>query len=261
MDDGVKNPSVSTKTLIKTQDVRSLVTNQNKLLDNLGGMKRDIGNLDKEIDVIRSQIRSTAVINDATSSMKPASKTSSKPSSSSRRSSLYASTGSPAKPSSIVSASSRVPRARSSYGGTARLPVVETSRVRYSVGGSGVPSSTTALGSAMHSSTLTGGYVPGSYLAGRGSGAGHTITKYTTVPRVSSVPPPTRVRYIPVGTVTVTTRPGTYTTYRRPMYLDDWDDMDETAIGTYLSSSSRPPHIGSYTNRIFDSIYSSTNLY
>ena len=262
LDDGEKNSPVSTKTLIKTQDVRSLVTNQNKLLDNLGGMKRDIGNLDQEIDVIRSQIRSTAVINDVTSGAKPqVSKTSSKSNASSRRSSLYASSGSSTKPSSIRTTSSRAPTARPSYGGITRLPVVETSRIQYSLGGTGVLSYASAIGAAINSTALAGGYVPGSYIARKTSGGGHMITKHTTVPRTSSVPPSTRARYVPVGTVTVTTRPRTYTTYRRPVYLDDWDDMDETAIGTYLNSSSRPPHIGTFTNRIFDSLRTSSSLY
>ena len=253
LDDGEGYTSVSTKTMIKTQDVRSLVTNQNKLLDNLGGMKRDIGNLDKEIDLIRSQIRSSAVINGATANVKPLSKSLSTGNLSTRKS-LPLTTRSPNKASATVS----------SYDTSTKLPVVERSRVRYSVGGSVAPSSASVLRSTMRGN-ISSGYVPGSHMAGKSAvtapGASSTIMKSTTVPRVSRIPSAARVRYIPVGTVTVTTRPSSYTTYRRPVYMDEWDDLDETAIGTYISATSRPPHIGSFTNRIFESLHSGSNLY
>ena len=230
------------------------MTNQNKLLDNLGGMKRDIGNLDKEIDLIRSQIRSSAVINDATSNVKPLSKASSTGNLSSRKS-LPLTTRSPNGKASAI---------RSNYVTSTMLPVVERSRVRYSVGGSVTPGSASVLGSAIKSN-ISRGYVPGSYMAGKSAvtapGVRSAIIRPTTLPRVSSISSSARVRYIPVGTVTVTTRPRTYTTYRRPVYVDEWDDLDETAIGTYLSATSRPPHIGSFTNRIFESLHSASNLY
>ena len=255
LDDGERDTSVSTKTLIKTQDVRSLVTNQNKLLDNLGGMKRDIGNLDKEIDLIRSQIRSSAVINGATSNVKPLSKSLSTGNLSTRKS----------LPLTTKSPNSKTSATVSTYATSTKLPVVERSRVRYSVGGSVTPSSASVLGSTMRGNTFRG-YVPGSYMAGKSAvtapGVSSAIMKSTTVPRVSGIASASaRVRYIPVGTVTVTTRPSTYATYRRPVYVDEWDDLDETAIGTYISASSRPPHIGSFTNRIFESLYSGSNLY
>ena len=238
-------------------------------------MKRDIGNLDKEIDTIRKGIRSSSLINGAGknyvigSSLGSAGVTSgSSKSEGSRRSSI----------GNIPSTRPITPRR--SYTPGSYVPgsyVAGKLATRYSAKSSRVPPSTTLL------SHMEPGVIG--------------VTSLIRETRVRAVPPAGGITYTPVGTVSVTTRPrGTTSSYsgaassiypstksyrstRASMptssYLADWDDLDNTAIGTYSASNIlkapithavlgnliKPPSVSSVSNRVFHSTYSAGTKY
>lgn len=264
--------SVSNKTLLKTQDVRGLVTNQNKLLDNLGGMKRDIGNLDKEIDTIRKGIRSSSLINGTGNNYVIGS-------------SLGSAVSIPG------SAGSR--RSTSAIG---NIPTARPSRRSYTPG-SYVPGSYVAGQLSSRYASATSRVPPSTTLLSHTEPGVIGVTSLIRETRVRTIPPAGGITYTPVGTVSVTTRPrGTTSSYsslassvypttksyrstRASMptssYPGDWDDLDNTAIGTYSASNIlkapithavlgnlvKPPSVSSVSNRVFHSTYSPGSKY